>query len=131
MTIKPELIESLRARREKIAKNVTPDQLKALHDKGKLSARERLDNLFDPGTFQEVGMHAEHHAVHFGMEGRFLPADGVVIEGSTVDAVLGSVTTDGNDSDAVVINALDGAADLHEIRIADIRHDQAQRVGAP
>ena len=78
MTIKPELIESLRARREKIAKNVTPDKLKALHDKGKLSARERLDNLFDPGTFQEVGMHAEHHAVHFGMEGRFLPADGVV-----------------------------------------------------
>src|SRR5664279_1754904 len=78
MTIKPELLETLRKRREKIQNNVTPAKLKALHDKGLLSARERIDTLFDAGTFQEIGMHARHNAVHFGMEGRELPADGVI-----------------------------------------------------
>ena len=78
MTIKPELIETLRQKREHIKNHITPAKLKVLHDKGLLSARERIDALFDAGTFQELGMHARHNAVHFGMEGRDLPADGVI-----------------------------------------------------
>ena len=78
MTIKPELLALLRKRREKIINHIKPEKLEAMHAKGVLSARERIDNLFDAGTFQEIGMHAEHHAVHFGMEGKKLPADGVI-----------------------------------------------------
>ena len=78
MTIKPELIATLRKKRERITEHISPEKLEALHAKGLLSARERIDTLFDPGTFQEVGMHAKHHAVYFGMEGRDLPADGVI-----------------------------------------------------
>lgn len=78
MTIKPELLDLLRKRREKIINHIKPEKLEAMHAKGVLSARERIDTLFDAGTFQEIGMHAEHHAVHFGMEGKKLPADGVI-----------------------------------------------------
>ena len=78
MTIKPELLDLLRRRREKIINHIKPEKLEAMHAKGVLSARERIDTLFDAGTFQEIGMHAEHHAVHFGMEGKKLPADGVI-----------------------------------------------------
>lgn len=78
MTIKPELIVNLRKKRENIVEHVSPEKLEALHAKGLLSARERINELFDDGTFQEVGMHAKHHAVHFGMAARDLPADGVI-----------------------------------------------------
>ncbi len=78
MTIKPEVIEELRDRRERIVNNLTPAKLAAIHAKGMLSARERLAALFEEGTFQELGMHARHNAVHFGMAGRELPADGVI-----------------------------------------------------
>ena len=78
MTIKPELIETLREKRKKIINNVSAEKLKATHEKGLLSARERINSLFSEGTFQELGMYAKHHAVHFGMAGRDLPADGVI-----------------------------------------------------
>jgi acetyl-CoA carboxylase carboxyltransferase component len=78
MTIKPELIETLHKRREKIKNHISPEKLEALHAKGLLSARERINGLFDEGTFQELGMHAKHNAVLFGMEERELPADGVI-----------------------------------------------------
>jgi acetyl-CoA carboxylase carboxyltransferase component len=78
MTIKPELIDTLRKKRKHITTHITPQKLEALHAKGLLSARERINALFDAGTFQELGMHARHNAVHFGMEGRDLPADGVI-----------------------------------------------------
>ncbi|MBL8424871.1 MAG: hypothetical protein JNK06_15435, partial [Candidatus Accumulibacter phosphatis] len=47
MTIRPELIEKLRAKRAKLTENVSPEKLEALHAKGLLSARERLDTLFE------------------------------------------------------------------------------------
>lgn len=78
MTIRPELIETLRKRRAGITQHIKPEKLQAIHAKGALSARERIDLLFDAGTFQELGMHARHHAVYFGMEGKELPADGVI-----------------------------------------------------
>ncbi len=73
MTIRPELIEKLRAKRDKLTENVSPEKLEALHAKGLLSARERLDTLFAEGTFQELGLHAAHNATSFGMAGRSCP----------------------------------------------------------
>ena len=78
MTIKPELLETLRQKRQHLLQTTTPEKLEALHAKGALSARERLMTLFDQDTFQETGLYARHRAQHFGMKGRDLPTDGVI-----------------------------------------------------
>ena len=54
------------------------DRLKRQHDAGKLSARERIDLLFDPGTFDEVDKLVTHRCLDFGMEEQIVPGDGVV-----------------------------------------------------
>ncbi|OYO24419.1 methylmalonyl-CoA carboxyltransferase [Enemella dayhoffiae] len=56
------------------------------HEQGKLSARERIDALLDPGTFAETGMFAKHRTTFFGMDTAVAPADGVV---TGAGAVLG------------------------------------------
>jgi len=48
------------------------------HDSGKLTARERIDRLFDAGTFQEMDLFVQHHGTNFGMDKVAIPADGVV-----------------------------------------------------
>jgi acetyl-CoA carboxylase carboxyltransferase component len=47
-------------------------------EKGKLTARERLQQLFDPGTFQETDMFVKHRCHNFGMEDVDIPSEGVV-----------------------------------------------------
>ncbi|GAB4396644.1 MAG: acyl-CoA carboxylase subunit beta [Rhodoferax sp.] len=71
-------MNALRERRERILNHLPADKLQALHARGQLSARERVLALFEPGSFQELGMHAHHNAVSFGMAGRHLPTDGVI-----------------------------------------------------
>ena len=53
--------------------------------KGKLTARQRLDLLFDPDSFVELNDLAESQCMDFGMEKRKVPGDGVVIGYGTVD----------------------------------------------
>ncbi len=48
------------------------------HEQGKLTARERVEALLDPGTFQETGMFARHTSTYFGLDKADMPADGVV-----------------------------------------------------
>jgi len=48
------------------------------HDSGKLTARERIDLLFDPGTFHELDLFVQHHCTNFGIDKVSIPADGVV-----------------------------------------------------
>jgi len=50
----------------------------AQHEKGKLTARERLDLLFDEGSFREIDLFVSHRCVNFGMQKVNIPADGVV-----------------------------------------------------
>lgn len=78
MTIKPELLDTLRSKRKTVTQHVSAEKLKHMHEKGMLSARERIHTLFDADTFQETGMHARHKALHFGMKDRDLPSDGVI-----------------------------------------------------
>jgi acetyl-CoA carboxylase carboxyltransferase component len=52
---------------------------------GKLTARERLDVFFDPGTFRELDMFVSHRCVHFGMEKIDIPSDGVITGHGLVD----------------------------------------------
>jgi acetyl-CoA carboxylase carboxyltransferase component len=55
------------------------------NDQGKLNARERLDILFDKGTFRELDMFVTHRCTNFGMEDIEIPADGVVTGHGKVD----------------------------------------------
>jgi propionyl-CoA carboxylase beta chain len=55
------------------------------HAAGKLTARERIDLLFDPGTFQEVGKLVAHRCRDFGMDDQRIPGDGVVAGHGLVD----------------------------------------------
>ena len=54
------------------------DKLEKQHQSGKLSARERIDNLLDPATFVETDMFVHHRCDNFGMEKVEAPDDGVI-----------------------------------------------------
>jgi propionyl-CoA carboxylase beta chain len=55
------------------------------HERGKLTARERIDLLLDPGSFVELDMLARHRAVGFGIENNRPLTDGVITGWGTVD----------------------------------------------
>jgi propionyl-CoA carboxylase beta chain len=54
------------------------DRLRRQREAGKLTARERIDLLFDPGTFEEVDKFVTHRCTDFGMAEQVVPGDGVV-----------------------------------------------------
>lgn len=80
-----ELIEELRRRRARLAELGGAEAVARQHEAGKLTARERLDLLFDAGSFLEIGAHATHHTLHPSMAGRETPADGVITGFGTID----------------------------------------------
>ena len=55
------------------------------HDAGKLTARERIDLLFDPGSFQETDKLVTHRCRDFGMADQVVPGDGVVAGQGRID----------------------------------------------
>jgi propionyl-CoA carboxylase beta chain len=88
MTMREKLRE-LEQRRREAESGGGEERLERQHDKGKLSARERLELLLDEGTFVEQDRFVEHRCHDFGMEDRKFPGDGVVtgygeIHGRTV-----------------------------------------------
>ena len=78
-------IKELRDREAKILKMGGDKAVSAQREKGKLTARDRLNLLFDPGTFRELDMFVTHRCVNFGMEGVEIPSDGVVTGHGMVD----------------------------------------------
>ena len=78
MTLERTLLEGLQERRSKIRAGGGKDKIAARHEKGLMSARERIEALCQPHTFQESGAHASHTAQHFGMATKELPADGAL-----------------------------------------------------
>ena len=73
------LLEQLRERRAKALAGGGAAKISERLAQGYLSARTRLEQLFDVGTFQESGMHVKHTCHLFGMEEREVPADGVIV----------------------------------------------------
>ena len=61
-----------------------PKQIEKQHKAGKLTARERLDLFFDPGSFHELDLFVQHRATLFGMDKTHVPAEGVVTGYGTV-----------------------------------------------
>ena len=100
MAIEPKLLEELHARREVARLAGGADKQAKRHERGQLNARERLETFFEPDTFQEFGMHAQHSCHRFGMEKKKLPGDGVVcgtglVEGRPVAAYAHDFTVSG------------------------------------
>jgi len=76
------------------------ERIQRQHDSGKLTARERIDLLFDSGTFHELDLFVQHCCTSFGMEKVSIPADGVVtgygkVNGRTVCAYSQDFTARG------------------------------------
>jgi propionyl-CoA carboxylase beta chain len=71
-------IEKLRERERLADLGGGEARLQKQHEQGKLTARERMTRLFDPGTFEEVDKLVTHRCQDFGMEQTIIPGDGVV-----------------------------------------------------
>ncbi|WP_273145851.1 acyl-CoA carboxylase subunit beta, partial [Oceanicaulis alexandrii] len=82
------VLEQLDAKREAARMGGGEARIKAQHDKGKLSARERLDVLLDEGSFEEFDMFVEHDCTEFGMAEKKIPGDGVVTGSGTINGRL-------------------------------------------
>ena len=78
-------IEELRRRRKAARSPGGKDAAKKQHDRGKLTAIERLDILMDRGSFVETDPFAQHRAHEFGMDKKRPPGDGVVTGYGTID----------------------------------------------
>ena len=99
-------------------------RVEAQHAKGKLSARERLELLFDPGSFEEWDMFVEHRSTDFGMAGQKIPGDGVVTGYGTVTGRLVFAFS----QDFTVFGG--ALSEAHAEKICKVM-DQALQVGAP
>ncbi len=99
-------------------------RIEAQHQKGKLSARERIDLLVDPGSFEEWDMFVEHRSSDFGMADQKVPGDGVVTGWGTVNGRLVFVFS----QDFTVFGG--SLSEAHAEKICKIM-DQAMKVGAP
>lgn len=78
-------IDELREKREKALKGGGEDRIASQHDKGKMTARERIDYFLDDGTFREFDQFRTHRNHKFGMEETKLPGDGVITGYGEVD----------------------------------------------
>ena len=65
-----------------------PDAVERQHQRGKLTARERVDSLLDAGTFRELDRFVVHRCNDFGMDARRVPGDGVVTGYGRIDGRL-------------------------------------------
>jgi len=94
------------------------------HLKGKLSARERIALLFDPGSFVEINKLAESQAIEFGMQAKKVPGDGVVTGYGNINGRLVFAYA----QDATVLGGSVGT--VHGAKICQIM-DEALKVKAP
>jgi acetyl-CoA carboxylase carboxyltransferase component len=72
------LVDDLHGRRETAKLGGGKEKIALQHERGKLTARERIDLLVDPGTFVEIGIQAGPHSSQRAMDGKDAPADGVI-----------------------------------------------------
>ncbi len=99
-------------------------RIAAQHEKGKLSARERLDVLLDPDSFEEYDMFVEHRCADFGMAQQTVSGDGVVTGWGTINGRQVFVFS----QDFTVFGG--SLSEAHAEKICKVM-EQAMKVGAP
>ncbi|MCM2273424.1 MAG: acyl-CoA carboxylase subunit beta [Candidatus Didemnitutus sp.] len=124
MAIAPEHLEKLANKRRIALAAGGEDKLAARRAKGVMSARERLVTLFDPNTFMEWGMMADHDCHGFGLEDKSFPGDGVV----TGVGYVGGRPVAAFSQDFTVCGGSLGR--IHSKKICDLM-DYAMKAGIP
>jgi methylmalonyl-CoA carboxyltransferase large subunit len=119
-----EKISGLRTRTAKAMLGGGEARLEKQRQGGKLTARERVDALVDPASFDESGLFAEHRSTLFGMAGKEFPADGVVTGAATVAGRLVHLAS----QDFTVSGG--SAGEVHSIKVAEIM-EQSLKTGSP
>jgi propionyl-CoA carboxylase beta chain len=119
-----EKLELLERRRAEAEQGGGPARLKAQHEKGKLSARERLDVLLDEGSFVELDRFVTHRSTTFGLDAQRIYGDGVVTGYGRIDGRLVYVFS----QDFTVFGG--SLAEAHAEKICKVM-DLAVRNGAP
>ena len=119
-----EKLEEFRQLKERARLGGGEDKIATQHRKGKLTARERLDLLLDPGTFQETDMFATHRTTDFGLADQKVLGDGVVTGYGKIDGRLVYVFS----QDFTVFGG--SLSEAHAEKICKIM-DLAMKNGAP
>jgi acetyl-CoA carboxylase carboxyltransferase component len=117
-------LKELSERRSRIMAGGGPKRVAAQHDKGKMTARERLESFVDPGSFVEIDAFVEHRATDLGMSEVDAPGEGVVIGYGTVNGRLVYMYA----QDFTVIGGSLG--EMHAAKICKAM-DMAVKVGCP
>src|SRR5437764_591257 len=118
------LTEALRQKRERLQQGGGAERLAKHKEQGKLTARERIDALVDPDSFEEFGLFARHRQTHFGMADKEVPADGVVTGAASVDGRLIHLAS----QDFTVLGG--SAGEVHSLKVADVM-ELALKTGSP
>ena len=119
-----EITKELERRRHAAHAGGGPARVDAQHAKGKLTARERLEVLLDPGSFEEYDAFVEHRATEFGMESSKIPGDGVITGHGTINGRPLFVFS----QDFTVFGG--SLSEAHAEKICKVM-DQAMKVGIP
>jgi methylmalonyl-CoA decarboxylase subunit alpha len=117
-------INALQDGKEKIELGGGPDKIEKQHKSGKMTARERINLLFDEKSFVEVDTFVETRSIEFGMQKKKVPGDGVVTGYGTIDGRLVFVSS----QDFTVIGGSLG--EMHAKKITKVM-DMAIKMGAP
>lgn len=99
-------------------------QVAKQHEKGKMTARERIEAFFDQGSFREIDMFVQHRNTNFGLDKQTIPSDGVItghgnVGGRPVFAYFQDFTSRGG-----------SLGEMHAKKICKVM-DMAAKAGAP
>ncbi|HVT02201.1 MAG TPA: acyl-CoA carboxylase subunit beta [Thermoanaerobaculia bacterium] len=117
-------LEELESRKRQSELGGGEDRIARQHADGKLTARERMSLLFDPGSFQELDQLVVHRSTDFGMETQRVPGDGVVTGYGTIESRL----VYGFAQDFTVFGG--SLSETHAAKIVKVM-DMAMKNGAP
>ncbi len=117
-------LQLLKELRELALKGGGEERIKKQHEKGKLTARERIKLLLDEGSFVEMDMLVKHRTTDFGLDKQRIPGDGVVTGYGYIDGRLVFVFS----QDFTVFGG--SLSETYAQKITKIM-DQALKVGAP
>lgn len=118
------IITQLVQKRQQARNGGGSERIKAQHSKGKLTARERLEILLDPESFEEYGLYMEHRCTNFGLDKKKIPGDGVITGQGTINGRLVFIYS----QDFTVMGGT--LSETNSKKICNIL-DMAMRVGAP
>jgi methylmalonyl-CoA carboxyltransferase large subunit len=124
MTVMQDKIDELRRRQAENELGGGADKQDRQRQSGRMTARERVAELVDEGSFDEVGQFAAHRSALFGMQCKTLAADGVVTGAASVNGRLVHLAS----QDFTVVGG--SAGEMHSIKVADIMKTSL-RTGSP